>query len=134
MLMLAKFFSGRTWSNGWRHKVSNSLYGERGILLCFEGFHCPIWSPFMGMLLCFWTLCFPTVRHQVVWIALIMHVILRIYLHWSAIITQKALVTAQGKEGLITELRKELNVTDTEHGELLLQINSDKSIKMIRSL
>ncbi|XP_044483784.1 protein EMSY-LIKE 3-like [Mangifera indica] len=37
-----------------------------------------------------------------------------------------------GKEGLITELRKELNVTDTEHGELLLQINSDKSIKMIR--
>ncbi|XP_044481144.1 protein EMSY-LIKE 3-like isoform X2 [Mangifera indica] len=37
-----------------------------------------------------------------------------------------------GKEGLITELRKELNVTDTEHGELLMQINSDKPIKMIR--
>ncbi|KAK9201273.1 hypothetical protein WN944_016474 [Citrus x changshan-huyou] len=37
-----------------------------------------------------------------------------------------------GKEGLITELRKELNVTDTEHGELLVKINSDESIKVIR--
>ncbi|XP_022718816.1 protein EMSY-LIKE 3-like isoform X3 [Durio zibethinus] len=32
----------------------------------------------------------------------------------------------------MTDLRKELNVTDTEHGELLLKINSDKSLKMIR--
>ncbi|KAG8648001.1 protein EMSY-LIKE 3 isoform X2 [Manihot esculenta] len=37
-----------------------------------------------------------------------------------------------GKEWLITELRKELNVTDTEHGQLLVKINSDESIKRIR--
>ncbi|KAK0601153.1 hypothetical protein LWI29_021719 [Acer saccharum] len=48
-----------------------------------------------------------------------------------AFIAQSDLLT-WGKEGLITELRKELNVTDTEHGELLGKINSDKSIKMIR--
>ncbi|XVE90230.1 hypothetical protein DITRI_Ditri20bG0062300 [Diplodiscus trichospermus] len=36
------------------------------------------------------------------------------------------------KEGLVTKLRKELNVTDTEHGELLLKINSDESIRLIR--
>ena len=48
--------------------------------------------------------------------------------------TQNIFVIEQGKEGLITELRKELNVTDTEHGELLGKINSDKSIKMIRCL
>ncbi|XP_050213761.1 uncharacterized protein LOC126665101 isoform X2 [Mercurialis annua] len=36
------------------------------------------------------------------------------------------------KEELITELRKELNVTDTEHSQLLTRINSDKSIKRIR--
>lgn len=59
MLMLVNFFSGKTWWNGWRHKASNSLYGERGILLCFEGFHCPIWSPFVGMLLSFWPIILP---------------------------------------------------------------------------
>lgn len=37
-----------------------------------------------------------------------------------------------GKEGLITELRRELNVTDQEHRKILTQISSDKSIKMIR--
>ncbi|XP_020534412.1 protein EMSY-LIKE 3 isoform X2 [Jatropha curcas] len=37
-----------------------------------------------------------------------------------------------GKEGLITELRKELNVTDIEHGQLLVKINSDEAIKRIR--
>ncbi|KAK6944543.1 ENT domain [Dillenia turbinata] len=36
------------------------------------------------------------------------------------------------KEGLITELRKELKVTDDEHRELLGQINSDDTIKMMR--
>ncbi|KAL5767801.1 hypothetical protein ACOSP7_014395 [Xanthoceras sorbifolium] len=50
-----------------------------------------------------------------------------------AFIAQSDLLT-WGKEGLITELRKELNVTDTEHGELLVKINSDESIKMIREL
>ncbi|XVF30716.1 hypothetical protein REPUB_Repub16aG0082400 [Reevesia pubescens] len=38
------------------------------------------------------------------------------------------------KEGLMTDLRKELNVADTEHGELLLKIKSDESIIMIREL
>lgn len=32
----------------------------------------------------------------------------------------------------MTELRKELNVTDIEHGEILLKINSDQLIKQIR--
>ncbi|OMO70314.1 hypothetical protein COLO4_28643 [Corchorus olitorius] len=36
------------------------------------------------------------------------------------------------QEGIITQLRKELNVSDAEHGELLLKINSDESIKLIR--
>ncbi|XP_048235839.1 protein EMSY-LIKE 4 isoform X1 [Ricinus communis] len=39
-----------------------------------------------------------------------------------------------GKEGLITELRKELNVTDIEHSQLLAKINSDESTKRIREL
>lgn len=46
----------------------------------------------------------------------------------------KTLLHFQGKEWLITELRKELNVTDTEHGQLLVKINSDESIKRIRCL
>ncbi|XP_022718815.1 uncharacterized protein LOC111277003 isoform X2 [Durio zibethinus] len=48
-----------------------------------------------------------------------------------AFIAQSELLS-WAKEGLMTDLRKELNVTDTEHGELLLKINSDKSLKMIR--
>ncbi|OMO67847.1 hypothetical protein CCACVL1_20267 [Corchorus capsularis] len=36
------------------------------------------------------------------------------------------------QEGIITQLRQELNVSDAEHGELLLKINSDESIKLIR--
>jgi len=32
----------------------------------------------------------------------------------------------------MTELRKELNVTDIEHGEILMKINSDELIKQIR--
>lgn len=41
-------------------------------------------------------------------------------------------VLSWGKEGLITELRKELNVTDIEHRELLMKIDSNESIRMIR--
>ncbi|XP_042520131.1 protein EMSY-LIKE 1-like isoform X2 [Macadamia integrifolia] len=37
-----------------------------------------------------------------------------------------------GKEELITELRKELNVTDLEHRELLVKVDSDNLIRMIR--
>ncbi|KAI4301017.1 hypothetical protein L6164_034336 [Bauhinia variegata] len=49
----------------------------------------------------------------------------------KAFIAQSDLLT-WGKEGLMTELRKELNVTDAEHGEILMQINSDKLVKLIR--
>lgn len=43
-------------------------------------------------------------------------------------------VLSWGKEGLITELRKELHITDIEHREFLMKIDSDESIKMIRDL
>lgn len=33
----------------------------------------------------------------------------------------------------MTELRRELNITDDEHGQLLIKIKSDQSVKMIRS-
>ncbi|XP_077245399.1 protein EMSY-LIKE 3-like isoform X2 [Tasmannia lanceolata] len=36
------------------------------------------------------------------------------------------------KEGLISELRKELRVSDVEHREILLKVDSDDSIRMIR--
>ncbi|XP_027353038.1 protein EMSY-LIKE 4-like [Abrus precatorius] len=49
----------------------------------------------------------------------------------KAFIAQSDLLT-WGKEGLMTELRKELNVTDVEHGEILAKINSDELIKKIR--
>ncbi|ESW33869.1 hypothetical protein PHAVU_001G105300 [Phaseolus vulgaris] len=49
----------------------------------------------------------------------------------KAFIAQSDLLT-WGKEGLMTELRKELNVTDIEHGEILMKINSDELIKQIR--
>ncbi|BAT84981.1 hypothetical protein LR48_Vigan03g198400 [Vigna angularis] len=49
----------------------------------------------------------------------------------KAFIAQSDLLT-WGKEGLMTELRKELNVTDIEHGEILTKINSDELIKQIR--
>lgn len=39
----------------------------------------------------------------------------------------------QEKEGLITELRKELRVSDDEHRELLTKVNSDDIIRRIRS-
>jgi len=38
----------------------------------------------------------------------------------------------QDKEGLITELRKELRVPDDEHRELLLRVNNDVVIHRIR--
>ncbi|WOL03114.1 hypothetical protein Cni_G11834 [Canna indica] len=41
-------------------------------------------------------------------------------------------VLSWGKEGLISELRKELRVSDVEHREILGKINSDDSIKSIR--
>ncbi|KAJ4969744.1 hypothetical protein NE237_002843 [Protea cynaroides] len=37
-----------------------------------------------------------------------------------------------GKEGTLTELRKELNVSDLEHRALLVKVNSDDSVRMIR--
>ncbi|RDY09170.1 Protein EMSY-LIKE 3, partial [Mucuna pruriens] len=49
----------------------------------------------------------------------------------KAFIAQSDLLT-WGKEGLMTELRKELNITDVEHGEILTKINSDELIKRIR--
>ncbi|CAJ1919546.1 unnamed protein product [Sphenostylis stenocarpa] len=49
----------------------------------------------------------------------------------KAFIAQSDLLT-WGKEELMTELRKELNVTDIEHGEILVKINSDELIKQIR--
>ncbi|KAL2319504.1 hypothetical protein Fmac_028473 [Flemingia macrophylla] len=48
----------------------------------------------------------------------------------KAFIAQSDLLT-WGKEGLMTELRKELNVTDIEHGDILTKINSDELIKQI---
>ncbi|RXH76167.1 hypothetical protein DVH24_019055 [Malus domestica] len=36
------------------------------------------------------------------------------------------------REALMTELRRELNITDDEHGQLLIKIKSDQSIKVIR--
>ncbi|KAF8403460.1 hypothetical protein HHK36_011564 [Tetracentron sinense] len=41
-------------------------------------------------------------------------------------------VLSWDKEGLITELRKELNVTDLEHRELLMKVDSDDSVRVIR--
>ncbi|XP_008789421.1 protein EMSY-LIKE 3-like isoform X2 [Phoenix dactylifera] len=41
-------------------------------------------------------------------------------------------VLSWGKEGLISDLRKELRVSDAEHREILGKINSDDSIKSIR--
>lgn len=38
----------------------------------------------------------------------------------------------QEKEGLITELRKELRVSDDEHRELLTKVHGDELIKRIR--
>lgn len=38
----------------------------------------------------------------------------------------------QKKEELISDLRKELRVSDLEHRELLLKINSDEAVRMIR--
>nr|XP_012569201.1 uncharacterized protein LOC101497708 isoform X2 [Cicer arietinum] len=49
----------------------------------------------------------------------------------KAFIAQSDLLT-WGKEELLTELRKELNIADSEHGEILIKINSDESIRRIR--
>lgn len=48
----------------------------------------------------------------------------------SLYITLKSLV--QDKEGLITELRKELRVSDDEHRELLVRVNNDEIMCRIR--
>ncbi|CAL5193158.1 unnamed protein product [Lathyrus oleraceus] len=49
----------------------------------------------------------------------------------KAFIAQSDLLT-WGKEELLTELRKELNIADSEHGQILSKINSDESIRWIR--
>jgi hypothetical protein len=41
---------------------------------------------------------------------------------------------AQEKESLISELRKELRVSDEEHRELLNKVNDDGAIRRMRSL
>jgi hypothetical protein len=41
-------------------------------------------------------------------------------------------VLPQEKESLITELRKELRVSDEEHRELLARVNADDMIRRIR--
>lgn len=41
-------------------------------------------------------------------------------------------VLFQEKEGLITELRKELRVSDDQHRELLTKVNGDEIIRRIR--
>lgn len=41
-------------------------------------------------------------------------------------------VLSWGKEGLISELRKELRVSDVEHREILGKVNSDSSVRAIR--
>lgn len=38
----------------------------------------------------------------------------------------------QEKESLITELRKELRVSDDEHREILLSVNADETIRRLR--
>jgi hypothetical protein len=42
-------------------------------------------------------------------------------------------IIVQDKESLITELRKELRVSDEEHRELLSRVNADDIIRRIRS-
>jgi hypothetical protein len=42
------------------------------------------------------------------------------------------IVLLQEKESLITELRKELRVSDEEHRELLARVNADDIIRRIR--
>ncbi|KAK2416191.1 Emsy N Terminus (ENT)/ plant Tudor domains-containing protein [Trifolium repens] len=49
----------------------------------------------------------------------------------KAFIAQSEVLT-WGKEGLLTQIRKELHITDSEHGEMLLKFNSDETIKRIR--
>ncbi|XP_058740108.1 protein EMSY-LIKE 4-like [Vicia villosa] len=49
----------------------------------------------------------------------------------KAFIAQSDLLT-WGKEELLTELRKELNIADSEHGQILSKINSDETIRWIR--
>ncbi|KAF7819243.1 protein EMSY-LIKE 4 isoform X2 [Senna tora] len=49
----------------------------------------------------------------------------------KAFIAQSDLLT-WGKEELMTDLRKELNVTDIEHGEILIAVHLDESVKRIR--
>ncbi|XP_065854198.1 protein EMSY-LIKE 4-like [Euphorbia lathyris] len=53
------------------------------------------------------------------------------YFVLRAFIAQSDLLSWE-KVGLITALRKELNVTDSEHGQILGQISSDESVKRIR--
>ncbi|CAJ2672010.1 unnamed protein product [Trifolium pratense] len=49
----------------------------------------------------------------------------------KAFIAQSELLT-WGKEELLTEIRKELRIADSEHGEILTRINSDETVKWIR--
>ena len=46
--------------------------------------------------------------------------------------TRHLLCNFQEKESLITELRKELRVSDEEHRELLSRVNADDMIRRIR--
>uniref|UniRef100_A0A1D1XPP2 Protein EMSY n=1 Tax=Anthurium amnicola TaxID=1678845 RepID=A0A1D1XPP2_9ARAE len=51
----------------------------------------------------------------------------------SAFIAQSD-VLSWGKEALISELRKELRVSDVEHREILAKVNADRSVKALRKL
>lgn len=62
----------------------------------------------------------------------IFYIIFILILFWRIITCVLFLFINQEKEGLITELRKELRVSDDEHRELLGRVNSDEIIHRIR--
>ena len=69
----------------------------------------------------------------ITWVAQFFFFLISVQTRSIRILTLLSFFYFQDKESLITELRKELRVSDEEHRELLSRVNADDVIRRIRS-
>lgn len=67
----------------------------------------------------------------ITWVSFIILIIWHVY-NMACLFDQIKWYFLQEKEGLITELRKELRLSNEEHRDLLSRVNADETIRRIR--
>lgn len=103
-----------------------SLPGDWGLQCCFKSFPCSVRSFDLGK--------YKSSTFYLWFCPLLTITCTLAVLLFTCKVSTETCLYLQGKEGLMTDLRKELNITDIEHGKTLIAVNSDESVKRIRYL